>query len=730
MVNRSFLHDFLNPKSIAIVGASNNPMKMGTMHALSLLNDGFKGKFYPIHPREKEILGHRAYTSPKELPETPDLALFVLPAKHLLPVFSEFGEIGTPYAIVITAGFKETGESGAMLEDELKATAKKYKMRFIGPNCMGIINTANHLNTTVSPLPGLNSGHTKGHLGFISQSGTYIAQATGFLEKKGVRFSKAFSLGNEANVNLVDVLRFLGEDEQTKAISLYIEIIRDIPGFLQTAKKISPFKPIIAQYIGGSKAGARAGKSHTGALAGNDRLYNALFAQAGVIRVHSVEELYLFGWTLAEQPSIPGPRIGIITNSGGPGSAMADTLERLGCEVPEFSPSLQEKIKPLVAAHAPCGNPIDLTFALDTKLMTETLAEMILKSGEVDGILIHGAMATGFMRIVFPHLKKLLPGITEKEFLDQTAKQDLNLTTSLPFRLQRPVIISSFFGQEDNFTRAYIQNNVPVFDSPEKAAQAMATMVHSTQVMRRQKKILNTPEVKIRQPNPKAVQIIDQALEHGQSALDEFSAKKFLQAYGFPTVKEYLVQDLEQLAEAGKLLTYPLVAKACDAKILHKSEQGLVKLGISNQNELTRAYTELQDRTGTKIPVLVAQQVKGSREFLAGLNRDKHFGPCLVFGLGGIYAEVLQEIAFCLCPINREEAKNLLCSTKAGNLLGPVRGQKTVDIDCLTDLLCILSLLPTFHPQISSMDLNPIIIDSKGRPIIVDALLTLSTAND
>ena len=379
----SFLHALMNPESVAIVGASNNPMKMGTMHALSIIKDGFPGKFYPVHPTEETVLGYKAYATPDELPEPPDLVIFVLPSRHLIPLFEGFGRRGTRYAIVITAGFKEIGTEGADLEQQLKEAAARYNMRFIGPNCMGIINRSIELNTTVMPLTGKD-----GKLGMISQSGTYVTQTLAYLQKRGIQFSKAVSVGNEADVNIIDALEYFGEDTYTKAISMYIETIRDPGRFLEVARKITPHKPVIAQYIGGSEAGGRAGLSHTGALAGKNCLYDGLFRQAGIIRVDSVEDLYVQGWALATQPPIRGNRIGIITNSGGPGSAIADTLEAHRCTVPVFSAPLQASIKTHIPPHAPAGNPVDITFAMDMSIMTDTIMDLVMQSGEVDGVVI------------------------------------------------------------------------------------------------------------------------------------------------------------------------------------------------------------------------------------------------------------------------------------------------------------------------------------------------------
>jgi acyl-CoA synthetase (NDP forming) len=261
------LHLLLNPQSIATAGASNNPMKMGTLQALSILKDGWQGTFYPLHPTEKTVLGHKAYASPHDLPAPPDLTLLVVPTAQVVPLIEAFAAIGTKRAIVISAGFKETGAEGWRLEEQLKEIVAASGIRLLGPNCMGVINTAISLNVTVAPLE-----KRLGRLGLASQSGTYVTQTLAYLKERGIRFSKAVSCGNEADIDIIDALEYLGEDEQTKAIILYIEGIRDGRRFVETARRITPVKPVLAQYVGGSAAGARAGLSHTGALAGPDLL--------------------------------------------------------------------------------------------------------------------------------------------------------------------------------------------------------------------------------------------------------------------------------------------------------------------------------------------------------------------------------------------------------------------------------------------------------------------------
>ena len=336
------LSRLMNPASIATFGAGNNYMKMGTMQALSIVKDGYAGEVYPVHPRDKEVMGRKAYASVDELPEVPDLAFLVVPASQILPIMEQLGKKGTKSAIIITAGFGESGGDGRTMQGRLDAIARQYGIRYLGPNCMGIINSEIGLNTTIIPYT-----YPKGSLGFVSQSGTYLTQTTPYMAKRGIRFSKAVSVGNSANIDITDALEYLGRDEQTKAIALYIESIRDVGRFVEVARKITPHKPVLAQYVGGSDAGARSALSHTGSMAAPDHLYEGLFRQAGVIRVDSIEHLYGYGNMLATQPRLTGRRIGILTNSGGPGSAIASALEKAGLEVPRFSDALQARIRPL-----------------------------------------------------------------------------------------------------------------------------------------------------------------------------------------------------------------------------------------------------------------------------------------------------------------------------------------------------------------------------------------------
>ena len=706
----------MNPKSIAVVGASNDPRKMGTIQALSIVKDGYKGEFYPIHLTEKTVLGHKAYAAAEELPHAPDLVIFIVPNKAITSLLDDFGKIGTKRAIVVTAGFKETGLTGQNMEDEINAIAQKYGMRFVGPNCLGIINSEISLNTTVAPFttgPGL--------LGFASQSGTYVTQVLPYLRKRGIRFSKAISLGNEANINIVDALEYLGEDKQTKAIILYIEGIRDGQRFVDVARRVTCHKPVVAQYVGGSASGARAGASHTGAMAGPDFLYNGILKQAGIIRVGSIEDLYTHGWTLATQPPLRGRRVGVLTNSGGPATSISYTCDLVGLDVPRFSDHLQQKIKPQIEPHASASNPVDLTFDLSMEKLAVTLPELMMKSGEVDAIIMHGIMHSGFMKEVYDHTRDLLGGLGLEDFL-KIARPIAEETFELPHKYNMPVLVSTFFDHEDNYTKGYQDTNTPVFYSPENAARALGSLYHYKQIRERK------PLCKIDLPavSKLATRLIKQAKANGQKALDEHAAKKLLAAYGVPVTKEAMASTKAEALDAARKIGYPVVLKACSWEIMHKSGKGLIALNIENATQLKDSFRSIRKAAGKPVPVLVQEMLRGNREFLAGMTRFAGFGPCVVFGLGGVFTEIYSDTTIRLAPLADADVEEMFADIRARKLLQEFRGMPPVKIDKLCKIIRAVGNISILHPDISEIDLNPIII-SGANPVVADALIMLTS---
>lgn len=704
----------MNPKSIAVVGANNIPMKMGTIQALSILHDGYQGKFFPIHPKEEKVLGHKAYASPEDLPEVPDLAVLIVPIKSVIPIIESFGKIGTKRAIVVTAGFRETGADGQKMENRLNEVAERYAMRFVGPNCLGIINTEISLNTTVMTIE-----RQPGMLGFASQSGTYVTQALPALRKRGVRFSKAISLGNEANINMVDAMEYLGEDNQTKAIILYIEGIRDGKRFVEVARKITPRKPIVAQYVGGSSSGARAGLSHTGAMAGPDFLYDGIFKQAGIIRVHSVEDLYMNGWTLATQPPLKGNRVGVMTNSGGPSTTISYVCDSVGLQVPRFSDPLQNEIRKHIEPHASAANPVDLTFDVSIEKLAITLPEMMMKSDEVDAMVLHGVMMTGYMREIYPHLKEMAGNISLEEFL-KFSLPVVKEAFEMPRTYNMPYLISSLFDEDDCYTQGYMDHNFPVFRFPEKAALALGSLYRYKQIRER------APRKDIALPKMKnaAADIIRQALQNKQKALSEYEAKQVLACYGVPVTKETLTITMQDALKAAGKIGYPVALKACRWNIMHKSGKGLIALNVEDEHQLKKAFKNIQKHAGKAVPVLVQEMLSGSREFLAGMTRFAGFGPCVVFGLGGVFTEALRDTTLRLAPLADTDAREMVAEIRAAKLLEKFRGMPKVKLATLSRILQAVGNIALLHPEIAEIDLNPIIMNG-AEPVVADALMVL-----
>ena len=468
----------MHPRSIAWLGASNNPTKMGTIQLHNLLQGGFAGKVYPIHPTEKTVMGLEAFPNAAALPEAPDIAFIVVPARVVAGIMEDLGRRGVKYAMIVTGGFKETGGEGARLEAELVSVAERHGMRFLGPNCIGVMHMRQAVNTTMFPIC-----VAPGPVGLVSQSGSYVTQVQMYLQRLGIHLSQAISVGNEANIDVVDCLEYLAGQDDTRAVILYLESLRRPRRFFEVAREVSRIKPVAAVYVGGTGAGARSGGSHTGALAGDDRLYDALFRQAGVLRVFTLEALYTTGYALACQPPLRGRRIGIISHSGGPVTSMADACERRGLEVPVFSKSLQEALRPLVPGTASAANPVDLTFGIGHSHMTSTIPRKILESGEVDGVLIHGIMGSSYREIFFRQFKE-----TADVSMDEIAREQekgLAGLAGIPKEIGKPVICSSFMDREqDDCTRFLQDQGIPVLGTPEQAVEVMACLGRSAALRR------------------------------------------------------------------------------------------------------------------------------------------------------------------------------------------------------------------------------------------------------
>jgi len=463
------LKQLMYPSSIAFWGASNNPMKMGTMQLTNVLETGYQGEVYPVHPTEETVLGIPAYRSISDVHKPVDLAQLTLPTEVVPGILDECGRAGIKRAIVISGGFKEVvGDRGKQLERQVREIAGKYGIRFLGPNCVGILNSLCSLNSTTIPRPPMG-----GKIAFASQSGAYTAMINPLLRAQGMKMCQTISVGNEADIDLTDCLEYLKDEPEVKAVGLYVETIRRPREFVMAARETIREKPVVAIYVGGTEAGSRSSLSHTGALSGPDKVYDGLFRQAGVIRALDLDQMLDMLWILSSQPLPAGRRMAVITNSGGPGSSLAYHIERAGLSVPLFSDELAARLDAATGPLAFVRNPIDLTFDTNMFIFKELL-EIVFESGEVDGAFIYGIFGPEFM----VNLEKRFPGL--HEMMSDWVTDYVGFLEGLaevPRACGKPTVVMSFMGAGSATIGPLIGLDVPVYPSAVRAAQAMRSLL-------------------------------------------------------------------------------------------------------------------------------------------------------------------------------------------------------------------------------------------------------------
>ncbi|MCJ8502302.1 acetate--CoA ligase family protein [Desulfatitalea alkaliphila] len=465
------LYPLANPRSIAFFGASNRYTAMGTNQLNSILALGFEGAIYPIHPSESTVLGMQAYQDVQALPEVPDLAVLVMPTRLVAETLAACGRKGIRHAIVVSGGFKEVGGDGVQMEADLVAVARRHGMRFIGPNCLGVVNPHHRFNVTFANFEG-----RPGFIGMASQSGSLLTQMFRYLEQFQIGFSTGISVGNEADVDLVDCLEYLAACPHTRVITLYIETIRRGRRFIDTARRIAARKPIVAFYAGGSEAGRRAAFSHTGAMAGPDRLYDGVFAQSGIVRADSLTELFDFAWVLGQCAIPQGNRVIVQTHSGGPGAAAADACSRNGLSLPPFAPETLAKLRPLIPHTGSMNNPVDLTFSRDPMEYFRSIPEVLLQEPGADSMLLYCfTPRKNVMRIMQAE------GLSEEEALQlaaQMAEEHSRKLADLVRQCGKPLLGFSYQNAEELIIRKILESGIPILPSPERAARALWALVH------------------------------------------------------------------------------------------------------------------------------------------------------------------------------------------------------------------------------------------------------------
>lgn len=472
-ITDSPLYKLINPDSIAFFGASNNFGSMGTSQLASLLSLGFQGRIYPVHPKETAVLGLKAYRNVADLPETPDLAVMILPTRIVLDTVTQCGEKGIKNAIIVSGGFREVGAKGRDLEQNLIQITHRYGMRFLGPNCLGIANPHHKLNTTFLPYRG-----KAGFLGMVSQSGSFITQMFDCLSRIGMGFSTAISVGNEADIDLVEGLKYLAACPHTKVISLYIETIRNPKSFIEAASALTLSKPVIAYYVGGSESGKQACLSHTGALSGPDRLYDGVFRQTGIIRARSIEEMFDMASLFGNAPEPRGDRLVIQTHSGGPGAVAADACDREGLKVPAMPDAVKKELSTHVPHTGSIGNPVDITFSKDRLAYFSSIPGCLLDADHFDILLIYLLLPKHMFSRVMESM-----GVPENQIAAETEKLIDELAEKIEELVKtygKPVIGFSFHSQEEFFIKSLRARNIPVMQGPHRAARAVAALCRYT----------------------------------------------------------------------------------------------------------------------------------------------------------------------------------------------------------------------------------------------------------
>lgn len=695
------LESFFYPRSVAIVGASRQEGKVGYEILNNLVRDGFEGEVFPVNPKVDEILGIKSYPDLASIGKSPDLAIIILPAKIVPTIMEQCSAAGVKAVVIITAGFKEVGEEGRMLENEILRIAKQGGMRIIGPNCLGLINTTHKLNASFGGnIPEVGS------TGYFSQSGALLTAILDSAKACGLGFSKLVSIGNKVDMDELDIMRALGNDPETKVIAGYLESITDGNEFAREAEVISQEKPILLIKSGGTGAGAAAASSHTGSLAGSEKAYECMFARAGIIRCDSVKMQFDYAQAFANQPLPKGTRVAVITNAGGPGIMAADAIERKGLIFATLTDETVKKLGDYLPAAANVHNPIDV--------LGDALAEpydfavaAALADDNVDAILV----------LLTPQ------AMTES---GKTAKAMVENSKRYP---DKP-IFGCFMGADKVKEGIDIlrKGKIPAFDSAEAAVSTIKAMCDYVRWKQRPKRVVKLYSVN----RHKVENIIDRHLRQGLREVGESESKEILEAYGFKTPKGSVATTPEQAVSIAQQIGFPVVMKIWSPDIVHKSDVGGVKIGINNPREVEDAFDLMMYRIPQKAPeakilgVLVQQMCSKGKEVILGMHRDPDFGPLMMFGMGGTMVEVLQDVAFYLAPLTHDEAKQMLKATRTFKMLQGVRGEAGVDIDSIAEGLQRLSQLVTEFPSIQEMDINPYVVGRPGSiPIAVDARISV-----
>ncbi|HUJ72275.1 MAG TPA: acetate--CoA ligase family protein [Verrucomicrobiae bacterium] len=695
------------PKSIAVIGASNNEASVGHAIFKNILLGGFCGTLYPVNLKAHAICGVHAYPSITDVPDEIDLALVIVPANGVPNVIEECGQKGVRGIVVVSAGFKEVGPEGAALEQRTMTIARRYGMPLVGPNCLGVIDTEADVMLNASFARCMPK---RGNLAFVSQSGALCAGILDYARCRDIGFSKFISVGNKADLTELDLLRYLAKDDSTDVILMYLETLVDGRAFIELAREITGElahrKPILAIKSGRSTQGAAAARSHTGALSGSDAVYDAIFAQAGILRADTVEELFDFAVGFSRQPLPKGNRFAIVTNAGGPGVMATDAAIRHGLELAKLRPETLESLKAKLPPTANFFNPVDVIGdAASDRYAVAT--EAVLADPNVDGLVV----------LLTPQ------AMTE---IEATAECIGNLAP----KFGKPVL-ASFLGHVDVSAGVHVleEHNIPNYQFPENASRSLAAMSRYTQWLTRPR----TSERQFQVAKGGVREVLARVRAEGRTYLPEIDALAVLKAYGFPTLSHAIARTSGEAVELLQKIGAPVVLKIVSPDVVHKVDVGGVLLNISTAEEARAGFEKITNGVKQKLPsarllgVEVVQMAPKGIEVILGISKDPAFGHIIMFGLGGTYVEVFKDVSFRLVPIRELGAFNMIHSIRAAKVFDGFRGEPPADTDAIAECLEKLSQLVTDFPEIAELDINPLIVHARGAGAhVADARIVLA----
>lgn len=692
------LKSLFEPSSIAVIGASHNPLKVGHVLVDNLVKFGFCGDIYPVNPSRGDIKGLKVYGSVEEINKDIQLALIAVPAKGVPAAIKECIRKRVSSAVVVSSGFKESGSEGALLEQELKNIAEEGNINLLGPNCLGIMNTSNNLNATFSKwmLP-------KGKISFFSQSGALGIAVLDWAIGNRIGFSKFISLGNKVSLNETDFISYLMDDDETDVILGYIEDVKEGEKFIKAAKACTYKKPVILIKSGGTQAGARAASSHTGALAGSDTAFDAAFKQTGIIRARGVEELFDMAKVFSGGKIPASGNIIIITNAGGPGIIAADEAEKAGLTLPVVNKASVKRLSGKLPKNASLYNPVDVLGDAPPERYAAVLDE-IINSRDFDGIIV-----------VLTPQAMTNPSETAKYIIQASGKT------------KKPVI-TAFMGME-SVKHAVIElgkANIPNYAYPEDAIRSYKKLVDYSQWKKRK---IQKPD-KLAVSNAASAKIIKNAVSRGHFALGEDEARDCLSAYGFRFPLKSFVSDKSEAARESARIGFPVVMKVSSPDILHKTDVGGVRTGITNRGQAENAFMEITTGVKRMVPsalvtgVNIYETISGGKEVVIGVSYDRTFGHMLMFGLGGIYVEVLRDVSFRIIPVTKTDVREMVREIRSYRMLTGTRGEKAVDLDAIEEAMLRLNQLIMDFPEIHELDINPLVVKTEGA-VALDARIII-----